>query len=328
MDVNLHYVGCIKNSGKISFETRLYLAKKAFTYISRYDAAISNFFSSANWRGETLKEFPETITLQHVNGLTMRYGENPHQEACFYADRHPPKGSIPKARQKQGKSLSFNNVADSDVAWACVSALSKPACVIVKHGNPCGVAESLDLISSYRMAYSSDPSSAFGGVVSFNGPVNEDLAKLLIEKQFLEVLLGPSFSEEALAVFATKENIRVLELPMLAPDHKLFDYRKVVGGLLVQELDQSDDLPKNFDGFTITQISDIHSGSLDNFEKVSYGIDLINKQNSDLLVFTGDIVNNRASELKPWISLFSKLKAPYGKYSVLGNHDYLSLIHI
>ena len=245
-----------KNSGKISLEIRLYLAKKAFTYISRYDAAISNFFSSANWRGETIKEFPDTITLQHVDGLTMRYGENPHQEACFYTDPHPPQGSIPKARQKQGKPLSFNNVADSDVAWACVSALSKPACVIVKHGNPCGVAESLDLISSYRMAYSSDPSSAFGGIVSFNGPINEDLAKLLLEKQFLEVLLGPSFSEEALAVLATKENVRVLELPTLAPDRKLFDYKKVVGGLLVQELDQSSHLPENFKLVTDTEPSD------------------------------------------------------------------------
>ena len=142
------------------------------------------------------------------------------------------------------------------MAWACVSALSKPACVIVKHGNPCGVAESLDLISSYRMAYSSDPSSAFGGIVSFNRPVNGDLAKLLIEKQFLEVLLGPSFSEEALAVLATKENVRVLELPTLAPDRKLFDYKKVVGGLLVQELDQFGDLPENFKLVTDTEPSD------------------------------------------------------------------------
>ena len=245
-----------KNSGKISFETRLYLAKKAFTHISGYDAAISNFFSSANWREESLEEFPETITVQHVDGLIMRYGENPHQKACFYKEKNPPEGSISKARKKQGKDLSFNNISDSDVAWACVSALLKPACVIVKHGNPCGVAQSSDLVSSYRMAYSTDPSSAFGGIVSFNRRVNEDLAKLLLEQQFLEVLLAPSFSEEAMDVLATKENVRVLELPTLVLDRKLLDYRKVAGGLLVQELDQSEDLAKNFELVTNIAPSD------------------------------------------------------------------------
>ena len=135
----------------------------------------------------------------------MRYGENPHQKACFYKEKNPPEGSISNARKKQGKDLSFNNISDSDVAWACVSSLVKPACVIVKHGNPCGVAQSSDLVSSYRMAYSTDPSSAFGGIISFNRRVNEDLAKVLLGQQFLEVLLAPACSEEALDVLATNK---------------------------------------------------------------------------------------------------------------------------
>ena len=228
-----------KYEGKIRLETRFYLAKKAFNLIARYDAAISNFFSSANWNEREIEEFPETVTIQYDAGIRMRYGENPHQQAAFYSEKASPEGSISSGNQIQGKQLSFNNIADADAAWTCVSSFERPACAIVKHGNPCGVSVSDDLCVAYLEAFSSDPTSAFGGVLGFNGEVDKRLAELVLEKQFVEVLLAPSFSDKALSVLSRKENVRLIKLSLFRPNEGNRDYKKVSGGLLIQDLDYS-----------------------------------------------------------------------------------------
>lgn len=227
------------NAGKLSKATRFALAKKAFTHTAAYDGAISNYLTSLA-EGEVTGApqrvaFPNRLNLQLVKVQDMRYGENPHQAAAFYRDLDPAAGSIANYRQLQGKELSYNNIADADAAWEAVKTFDAPACVIVKHANPCGVAVATDPLSAYKLAFATDTTSAFGGIIAFNREVDAATVEV-VSAQFLEVLLAPSFTDEAKALIAAKKNVRVLEIP-LAPGANPFELKRVGGGVLVQTPD-------------------------------------------------------------------------------------------
>ena len=214
------------------------LATKAFAHTSRYDAAVAAYLSSLEADGKR-DFFPGVLGLQFDKKQAMRYGENPHQRAAFYTERHAPLGSIGAAQQIQGKELSYNNVADADAALECVKCFVKPACVIVKHANPCGVAVSLDGISkAYDLAYQTDPTSAFGGIIAFNRELDGATAQAIVERQFVEVIIAPLVSAEAKKIVAAKQNVRLLETgPWPDEPAAALDYKRVGGGLLVQDRD-------------------------------------------------------------------------------------------
>jgi len=224
--------------GGLTLATRRALALKAFALTARYDAAVAAYLSSVNDNG-TREAFPAVLGLQLNKAQSLRYGENPHQRAAFYVEANPPAGSLAAAKQVQGKELSYNNLADADAALACVQAFTKPACVIVKHANPCGVAVSLDgIAAAYELAYQTDPTSAFGGIIAFNRPLDGATAKTIVERQFVEVIIAPSADAAAVAAVAAKPNVRLLvtgEWP--ASPLATFDYKRVGGGLLVQDAD-------------------------------------------------------------------------------------------
>jgi phosphoribosylaminoimidazolecarboxamide formyltransferase/IMP cyclohydrolase len=220
--------------GALSGATRLALAKKAFAHTAAYDAGIANYLTGLDAeRRPTL--FPGKLTLQWEKAQPMRYGENPHQEAAFYRDLAPAEGSLARYAQVQGKELSYNNIADADAAWECVKTFERPACVIVKHANPCGVAEGDDCLSAYARAFKTDPTSAFGGIIAFNRRLDGATADT-VAKQFVEVVLAPEVSPEASAVFAAKANVRVLVVP-IGREAQRYDFKRVGGGLLVQTPD-------------------------------------------------------------------------------------------
>jgi len=224
----------LQQSGGLSHSTRFNLALKSFEHTGRYDTAIAAYLSKVNGGG-----FPETLNLQFHRLQTMRYGENPHQNAAFYQEKNPAAGTIAAAKQLQGKELSYNNIADADAALECVKAFDgQPACVIVKHANPCGVAVSDSLFSAYELAYATDPTSAFGGIIAFNGVLDEETATEIVARQFVEVIIAPKISAAAKGVLAKKQNVRVLECDYwsnaLAP---ALDFKRVAGGLLVQDKD-------------------------------------------------------------------------------------------
>jgi phosphoribosylaminoimidazolecarboxamide formyltransferase / IMP cyclohydrolase len=222
------------NAASLSHDTRFKLALKSFEHTARYDTAIATYLS------KTLKtEFPETLNLQFHRLQNMRYGENPHQNAAFYQEKQPQAGSIAAAKQLQGKELSYNNIADADAALECVKAFSEqPTCVIVKHANPCGVAISDTLLNAYNLAYATDPTSAFGGIIAFNQELDETTAAEITGRQFVEVIIAPAVSEGAKTVLAKKQNIRVLECGYWnQATSAALDFKRVGGGLLVQEKD-------------------------------------------------------------------------------------------
>jgi phosphoribosylaminoimidazolecarboxamide formyltransferase/IMP cyclohydrolase len=226
------------NDSAISDATRYALAVKTFEHTARYDGAIANYLGAINADGTT-RDFPNTLNLQYRQVQTMRYGENPHQRAAFYVEHVPAEASVATARQVQGKELSYNNVADTDAALECVKSFSEgPACVIVKHANPCGVALGEDILSAYDRAFSTDPTSAFGGIIAFNRPLDEATARAIVDRQFVEVIIAPAIEKAALPVLAEKKNVRVLECgewpetPVPA-----LDFKRVNGGLLVQDRD-------------------------------------------------------------------------------------------
>jgi len=229
----------------VSRKTRFALAVAAFNRISNYDAAISDYLSSLGEDGQR-SAFPGQSNGRFVKLQDLRYGENPHQSAAFYRDLHPAPGSLVTAKQLQGKELSYNNIADADAAWECVKGFESPACVIVKHANPCGVAVGADAAESYAKAFKTDPTSAYGGIIAFNTPVDGNAARL-VAKQFVEVLLAPAYTEEALAVFAAKANTRVLAIPLDGVDRhgandwqrgrNAQDVKRVGSGLLIQSAD-------------------------------------------------------------------------------------------
>lgn len=226
------------SDGHISRATRFELAKKAFARIAEYDASVSNYLSAIDTDEKGTKLFPDRISLTFSKQMDMRYGENPHQKAAFYVEREPVHASVATSRQIQGKQLSYNNVADADAALECVKSFEDPACVIVKHANPCGVAVREDIRSAYERAFETDPTSAFGGIVAFNRELDEKTAQYISDRQFVEVIIAPSVSTGARRALAGKKNIRVMECGDLNFDHSLqHDYKRVLGGLLVQQRD-------------------------------------------------------------------------------------------
>ncbi|RZT94966.1 bifunctional phosphoribosylaminoimidazolecarboxamide formyltransferase/IMP cyclohydrolase [Rivibacter subsaxonicus] len=233
------YAGVVAElkAGGISKATRFALAVAAFNRISNYDAAISDHLSALQADGSKA-EFPAQSNGRFVKLQDLRYGENPHQAAAFYRDLQPAPGSLVTAVQLQGKELSYNNIADADAAWECVKSFDGAACVIVKHANPCGVALGADAAEAYAKAFKTDPTSAFGGIIAFNVPVDAAAAQL-VAKQFVEVLIAPAFSDEARAVFAAKANTRVLQiaLPTDRAPANTHDIKRVGSGLLIQSAD-------------------------------------------------------------------------------------------
>ena len=223
----------LKNN-ELSLEGRRRLAAKAYAHTANYDTAITTYLAAS------LGDDPLGDRQLYSGKLVerMRYGENPHQDAAFYIDQQAPKGSLATARQLQGKALSYNNIADSDAALECVKQFSSPACVIVKHANPCGVAVDTDILSAYQKAFKTDPTSAFGGIIAFNRPLDAATAKAIVDKQFVEVIVAPSVDVDAAAVVASKKNVRLLETgDWDATPTGGFDFKKVSGGLLVQGTD-------------------------------------------------------------------------------------------
>jgi phosphoribosylaminoimidazolecarboxamide formyltransferase/IMP cyclohydrolase len=227
-----------QHNGQTSLETRYELAVKTFEHTARYDGAIANYLGAINAAGESA-DFPNTLNLQYRQVQTMRYGENPHQRAAFFTEHAPAEASVATARQIQGKELSYNNVADTDAALECVKSFTEaPACVIVKHANPCGVALGANPLEAYERAFKTDPTSAFGGIIAFNRALDEATAAAIIERQFVEVIIAPAIDSAALPVLAAKQNVRVLECGQWgdAPLATL-DFKRVNGGLLVQDRD-------------------------------------------------------------------------------------------
>ena len=226
-----------KNDGSLSMNTRFELSKKTFAHTAQYDGAIANYMSSlkADKKHQNRQTYPEILNLQFEKVQDMRYGENPHQSAAFYRERNITPGTLASYRQLQGKELSYNNISDADAAWECVKNFDEPACVIIKHANPCGVATGKDLLEAYKKALQTDPEAAFGGIIAFNGELDartsEEVAKL-----FVEVLIAPSFTEEAKSIFNRKKNLRLLQIA-LGANANTFDLKRVGGGLLVQSPD-------------------------------------------------------------------------------------------
>jgi phosphoribosylaminoimidazolecarboxamide formyltransferase/IMP cyclohydrolase len=227
-----------KKNGQLSDGTRFSLAVKAFEHTSRYDGAIANYLGRFNDNGEQ-EIFPRTLNLQYRLVQAMRYGENPHQQAAFYVEHESVEASVSTARQLQGKALSYNNVADTDAALECVKSFTEgPACVIVKHANPCGVALGKTPLEAYDRAFKTDPTSAFGGIIAFNRALDTETARAIIERQFVEVIIAPSVEEAALPALATRENVRVLSCGEWDDSRvHAFDFKRVNGGLLVQDRD-------------------------------------------------------------------------------------------
>lgn len=235
----------LKSSGKLADATRFALAVAAFNRISNYDAAISDFLSRIQPDGSHAL-FSAQANGRFIKLQDLRYGENPHQEAAFYRDLHPAPGSLVTAKQLQGKELSYNNIADADAAWECVKSFDVPACVIVKHANPCGVAVAAGPLEAYSKAFKTDPTSAFGGIIALNRTLDGAAAQA-ISKQFVEVLMAPAFTAEALEIFKAKANVRILQIDLppggttaWEQGRNLMDVKRIGSGLLMQTADNKE----------------------------------------------------------------------------------------
>jgi phosphoribosylaminoimidazolecarboxamide formyltransferase/IMP cyclohydrolase len=225
------------NDGCLDQPTRFDLAVKTYEHTAAYDGAIANYLG-ARLSGEDPDDFARTFNTQFIKRQDMRYGENPHQKAAFYTEATPEEACISTAQQHQGKALSYNNIADTDAALECVKCFHEPACVIVKHANPCGVAIAESPLKAYELAFQTDPTSAFGGIIAFNRELDAETASRIVEQQFSEVIIAPSVSDDALAVTAEKKNVRVLSCGQWQQQRvPALDYKRVNGGLLVQDRD-------------------------------------------------------------------------------------------
>lgn len=224
------------NNGQLAHATRFDLAIKTFEQTARYDGAISNYFGKMFSEDEA-DTFPRTYNTQYVKKQSMRYGENPHQSAAFYTERNASEASVSTAEQLQGKALSFNNIADTDAALELVKTFDDTACVIVKHANPCGVSIGNSVFEAYDRAYKTDPTSAFGGIIAFNRELDAETAQAIIDRQFVEVIIAPSVSDEAKQAVSSKQNVRLLVCGELGQQQPAYDYKRVTGGLLVQDRD-------------------------------------------------------------------------------------------
>ncbi len=227
-----------RHDGAVGDALRFDLAVKVFEHTARYDGAIANYLGRIDPDGSR-SDFPRTFNSQFRHTQAMRYGENPHQKAAFYVEAEPAEASVATAHQIQGKALSYNNIADTDAALECVKQFDEaPACVIVKHANPCGVALGDNLLEAYDRAYQTDPESAFGGIIAFNQPLDAETARAIVERQFVEVIIAPAVSDEAAAAVSEKKNVRLLtcgQWPAEAAPR--LDFKRVNGGLLVQDAD-------------------------------------------------------------------------------------------
>jgi phosphoribosylaminoimidazolecarboxamide formyltransferase/IMP cyclohydrolase len=233
-----------ENEGSLVYKTRFDLAIAAYEHTAQYDGMIANYFGTKvasygeNKEGDEESQFPRTFNMQFQKKQDMRYGENSHQSAAFYVENSVQEASVATATQLQGKALSYNNIADTDSALECVKEFSEPACVIVKHANPCGVAVAGNILDAYEGAYKTDPTSAFGGIIAFNRELDADTAEAIVSRQFVEVIIAPSVSAEAAQIVAAKKNLRLLECGEWADKTTEFDIKRVNGGLLVQDRDQ------------------------------------------------------------------------------------------
>ena len=225
------------NDAQLDYSTRYQLMVKAFEHTAGYDGMIANHFGARN-TDNVKRDFSDTFNVQYFKTQEMRYGENPHQKAAFYTEANPTEASVATAVQLQGKELSFNNIADTDAALECVKQFDQPACVIVKHANPCGVSVAVDISTAYDLAFATDPESAFGGIIAFNRELDAVTAAKICEKQFVEVIIAPSVAADAVAVIAAKKNVRLLECGTWGDERPQdFDYKRVNGGLLIQDRD-------------------------------------------------------------------------------------------
>jgi phosphoribosylaminoimidazolecarboxamide formyltransferase / IMP cyclohydrolase len=235
------------NNGSLTYATRFDLAIAAFEHTAAYDGMIANYFgqmlpahhlvgASANF--EQKHKFPRTFNSQFIKAQDLRYGENAHQQAAFYVEAQPQEASVATATQLQGKELSYNNIADTDAALECVKEFEQPACVIVKHANPCGVAIGDNILAAYERAYQTDPTSAFGGIIAFNRELDANTAEAIVSRQFVEVIIAPSISSAAAQIVSAKPNVRLLQSGQWHATTTGFDFKRVNGGLLVQDRDQ------------------------------------------------------------------------------------------
>lgn len=226
-----------ENNKSVSDATRFRLAQKVFAHTANYDANVSNFLGALDESKEPV-EYPLTYSTQFKKRQELRYGENPHQTAAFYTEPNPPAGTLAGAKQIQGKELSYNNIADTDAALECVLSFKETACVIVKHANPCGVAVGKTVLEAYELAYATDPTSAFGGIIAFNKKLDAETAKAIIERQFVEVIIAPEIAPECIEIIAAKAGVRLLEVGQREHAIKQLNMKRVSGGLLVQDNDQ------------------------------------------------------------------------------------------
>ncbi|WP_062710387.1 bifunctional phosphoribosylaminoimidazolecarboxamide formyltransferase/IMP cyclohydrolase [Grimontia marina] len=232
------------NNGSLTLQTRFDLAISAFEHTAAYDGMIANYFGTMvpsygdNKEGDEESKFPRTFNQQFIKKQDMRYGENSHQAAAFYTEANPEEASVSTATQLQGKALSYNNIADTDAALECVKEFIEPACVIVKHANPCGVALGENILEAYDRAYKTDPTSAFGGIIAFNRELDAETAQAIVDRQFVEVIIAPSVSNAAVEVVSAKKNVRLLVCGEWSTQTTGFDVKRVNGGLLVQDRDQ------------------------------------------------------------------------------------------
>ena len=238
------YAGIVEelagSDGALSAHTRFTLSVAAFNRVAQYDAAISNYLSAVTNPVDDVparSAFSAQANGNFVKVMDLRYGENPHQQAAFYRDLHPAPGSLATFTQLQGKELSYNNIADSDAAWECVRQFDAPACVIVKHANPCGVAVGVACGDAYELAYATDPTSAFGGIIAFNRTLDAATAKVILDRQFVEVLIAPDYEPGALDYATKKANVRVLRIPLAPASTAFIDTKRVGSGLLMQTAD-------------------------------------------------------------------------------------------
>jgi len=227
------------NDGQLSAAKRFAFSVAAFNRVAQYDAAISNYLSAVAARDAAVpvrSEFPAQMNSSFVKVMDLRYGENPHQSGAFYRDLYPVPGTLATFQQLQGKELNYNNLADADAAWECVRQFDAPACVIVKHANPCGVAVGAGNGDAYELAYATDPTSAFGGIIAFNQPLDAATAKVILDRQFVEVLIAPDYEPAALEYAQKKANVRVLRIPH-GQGRNNYDTKRVGSGLLIQSAD-------------------------------------------------------------------------------------------
>ncbi len=227
------------NGGQLSAARRFQLSVAAFNRVAQYDAAISNYLSAISDTAAAVpvrEEYPAQMNSTFVKVMDLRYGENPHQSGVFYRDLYPVPGTLATFVQLQGKELSYNNLADADAAWECVRQFELPACVIVKHANPCGVAVAADVGAAYEMAYNTDPTSAFGGILAFNRTLDAATARAILDRQFVEVLIAPDYEPAALEYATKKANVRVLRIPA-GEARNNYDTKRIGSGLLIQSAD-------------------------------------------------------------------------------------------